>query len=322
MEIDVVVPWVDGSDPKHREKRAHFLKTTEEGAGVEAAAIDDKRFVQNDEIRYCLRSIHNHAPWVRRVHLITDDQYPDSIDERLAEKYGIFRVDHRTLFAGCEDLLPTFSTRAIQAMTWRIAGLSEYFISFDDDMFFGKPALPELFFRDGKPIYRGAWRPIRGLQEAGIYEAGLMNAALAINPAAERYFHPAHLPAGHRVSVFEKLADEFPERFRAIAAGRFRDRSQFQPNSLFINHAIHHGIADHEEPGKRFGKKISGNASARNFKSRLRLRMTLRAMSRNRFSLICLNNWPEVEKRAPKLEKAVARACGPAAPFERCQVNV
>ena len=38
------------------------------------------RFADNDELRYSLRSLEKHAPWVRNVHIVTNGQVPSWLD--------------------------------------------------------------------------------------------------------------------------------------------------------------------------------------------------------------------------------------------------
>jgi hypothetical protein len=83
--IDAVIAWVDGSDPKHRAKRKRYLADPGGNAKPERAATDERRFSDNDEIRFCLRSIRNYAPWIRTIWLVTDDQVPAAIDCEKAE---------------------------------------------------------------------------------------------------------------------------------------------------------------------------------------------------------------------------------------------
>jgi hypothetical protein len=71
--VDVVVAWVDGADPEHRAKRKRYLADPGGDAELERAAHDERRFSDNDEIRFCLRSIRNYAPWVRTIWLVTDN---------------------------------------------------------------------------------------------------------------------------------------------------------------------------------------------------------------------------------------------------------
>lgn len=84
--IDAVIAWVDGSDPKHRAKRSRYLADLGEDAKPEQGASKERRFSDNDEIRSCLRSIRNYAPWARNIWLVTDNQIPAAIDRRRAER--------------------------------------------------------------------------------------------------------------------------------------------------------------------------------------------------------------------------------------------
>src|SRR5687767_6483452 len=149
--VDVVVAWVDGRDRKHRAKRRRYLADPGGDTKPERMAVKAQRFSDNDEIRYCLRSIHNYAPWVRTIWLVTDDQVPASIARRRAERYNIRIVDHREIFRGYEQLLPTFNSLAIETMLWRIEGLADRFLYFNDDMMLVGPVKPADFFCDRAP---------------------------------------------------------------------------------------------------------------------------------------------------------------------------
>jgi hypothetical protein len=52
-DVDVVVAWVDGRDPEHRAKRKRYLAHPGGHARPERAAREERRFSDNDEIRYC-----------------------------------------------------------------------------------------------------------------------------------------------------------------------------------------------------------------------------------------------------------------------------
>ena len=98
-----------------------------------------RRLASHDEIRFCLRSIHNYAPWVRAIWVVVDRQRPPRIDLDLAEHHKIRFVDHREIFRGYERLLPTFNSLAIETMLWRIDGLADRFLYFNDDCFLVNP---------------------------------------------------------------------------------------------------------------------------------------------------------------------------------------
>ncbi|WP_372918926.1 Stealth CR1 domain-containing protein [Sandarakinorhabdus sp.] len=151
--IDAVITWVNGDDPAHITKRlAHQPQ-----APRNANAINPHRWACNDELGYCLRSIANHAPWIGRIWIITDAQSPDlsGLPADLLARITI--VDHLTLFAGFEAALPTFNSLAIETLLWRVPGLAEHFVYFNDDVFLTGPLARGDVFQSGAPVLRGAW---------------------------------------------------------------------------------------------------------------------------------------------------------------------
>ena len=68
--------WVDGSDPDWQERKARALEELTGVADPHLDAVSDSRFRDLGELRYSLRSLQRHAPWVRRVFLVTDKQVP------------------------------------------------------------------------------------------------------------------------------------------------------------------------------------------------------------------------------------------------------
>ena len=157
--IDVVIAWVDGSDPKLKVKRELFIhgEITFNTQGVQAT-----RFASSNEIRYCILSILKFAPFVRNIYIVTDDQNPNYIDyinryfpERLS---SIKIVDHKEIFRGFEEHLPTFNSISIGNMIWRINDLSENFAYFNDDVFLIREVKPTDWVLNNRPVLRGEWR--------------------------------------------------------------------------------------------------------------------------------------------------------------------
>jgi hypothetical protein len=158
--VDVVIAWVDGDDPKLAEKRSRYLPgariTTSSGA-------HSTRFASSNEIRYCVLSILRFAPFVRNVFIVTDEQDPgidNDVKKYFPERAESLRiVDHREIFEGFEKYLPTFNSISIANMIWRIRGLSDNFVYFNDDTFLVRPLKPEDWFIEGRPVMRGRWVP-------------------------------------------------------------------------------------------------------------------------------------------------------------------
>ncbi|KAF0294176.1 N-acetylglucosamine-1-phosphotransferase subunits alpha/beta [Amphibalanus amphitrite] len=97
------------------------------------------------ELRYSLRSLERHAPWIRRVFLVTNGQIPDWLT---LDNPKLTLVTHEEIFPD-HDHLPTFSSPAIEAHIHRIPGLSEHFLYFNDDVLLGQPVWPEDFLVPG-----------------------------------------------------------------------------------------------------------------------------------------------------------------------------
>ena len=149
-ETDIVIPWVDGSDP---EWRAEFEKArrAETLPGAVVATGGDQntspiRYRDWGTLPWLFRGIERFAPWVRRVHFVTWGHLPlwlDTANPRL-------NVVRHSDFIPAE-YLPTFASRPIELNFHRIEGLAERFILFNDDMFLLRPVPQERFFRGGLP---------------------------------------------------------------------------------------------------------------------------------------------------------------------------
>ena len=141
--VDVVYTWVDASDVRWRIKRALYSEKRKEGDLASRSADHDLRYVSRDELKYSIRSVRKHAPWVRNIFIVTDEQVPTFIDPD--DRVTI--VDHRDIFPD-PSVLPVFNSHAIEACLHRIEGLSEFFIYFNDDVFLGRPVERSHFFDD------------------------------------------------------------------------------------------------------------------------------------------------------------------------------
>lgn len=108
------------------------------------------RFVENDELRYSLRSAERYAPWIRRIYILTDDQTPAWLD---TSNPRVRVVSHREIMPA--EILPVFNSCTIELFLPRIPGLAEHFLYANDDMFFSRPVDPGFFFDEGgRPVVR------------------------------------------------------------------------------------------------------------------------------------------------------------------------
>ena len=154
----MVIAWVDGADPEHRKKRLSFLKKK---SNVVPAGAAETRFHSLNEVEYCVLSILKFAPFVRNIFIVTDNQDPKvnaAVQKYFPTRQDHIRiVDHKEIFEGYEQFLPTFNSICISNMLWRIKGLSDHFVYFNDDVFLTREISPEVWFKKARPVLRVNW---------------------------------------------------------------------------------------------------------------------------------------------------------------------
>lgn len=248
FDIDMVFSWVDGSDPQYQSARREL----EAGAQLGEGDGHESRYRQVDELKYALRSVHMFAPWVRRIFIATDSPAP----EWLAGHPKVALVRSHEHFAD-PSVLPTHNSMAVESQLHHIEGLSEHFLYSNDDMFFGRPVSPELFFTAGG-ITRFMLSPNRiGLGEREVGRSGFENSArvnrrlLWDRFGAFTTHHLEHSAAPLRRSVMAELEAEFPAEFQATAASTFRAAENISvTNSLYHHYALLTGRAAMHRDGR------------------------------------------------------------------------
>ena len=245
---DVVIAWVDGDDPNHKRKKASFLTPNKELHFEDVAG--ESRYKSTGEIYYCVASVLRYAPWVHKIYIVTDNQDPH-VEEFVARNFPdntipIELVDHTVLFRGYEQYLPTFNSLAISTMLWRIPGLSDRFLYFNDDVFLASPATEDMWFEgDATTIYAerfpAAWaRLLRWGKHLGKrhkvfgHKDPMLNSA-DILKSSYFYLFP-HAPVPMRRTWYEKFYTEHPDLLDSNIRHRFREPSQFSaPTLLYVS---------------------------------------------------------------------------------------
>lgn len=266
QDIDFVIAWVDGSDPAHAAARRQFSPAKENG---HKGTASETRFRESGEIYYLIASILKYAPFVRRVHIVTDNQKPALLDSfaaaGLCTPDFLRIVSHDTIFRDLPAARPSFNPRAFEAVFWRIPGLAEHFVYVNDDMFLNAPAVPEDFFRDGRPVIHGTmtrpdgWRLKTRLRRIRNYILGRTNDIRPRHRRAQeqgarvagvggKFLFVHHHPHPMRRSTAEAFYAEHPDILHRQLGYRFRNIAQYTPVSL-ANHLemMRHGVAFHPQ---------------------------------------------------------------------------
>lgn len=138
MDIDFVIPWVDGSDPEWITQRKNHCSPSD--------GIDECRFRDWNTLKYWFRAVEAYAPWVNRVFFITSGQIPSWLNPAHPKLRFVRHQDYIP-----QEYLPTFSSHTIELNLHRIPELSEHFVYFNDDMFLNAAVTEKDFFRNGLP---------------------------------------------------------------------------------------------------------------------------------------------------------------------------
>lgn len=145
-KIDIVVAWVDGSDPAWQEERSKVISGSE---------FKLNQYRDWGLLKYWFRSIEKYASWVGTIHFVTWGHLPDFLDVN-HPKINI--VNHSDYIP--DEYLPTYSSHPIELNFHRINNLAEKFIYFNDDMYLVNETTESDFFSDGKPKDVAVLNPI------------------------------------------------------------------------------------------------------------------------------------------------------------------
>ncbi|MGP5076453.1 stealth conserved region 3 domain-containing protein [Brachybacterium alimentarium] len=231
FDIDWVFTWVNGQDPEWQEIYRQWAPR------IESDASDGSRFEHRDDLMFALRSLDEYAPWIRRIHIVSNCKPPAWLD---LSSDRIRWVWHEELFEPSE--LPTFNSHAIETTLHKIPELAEHFVYSNDDFYLARRVCPEDFFAsnglclsklepygmvngeavDGDPDYLNAARNSGQLifNEYGGWPVQLHT----------------HSPQSLRVSILEEMEGKFSEEFIRTRASKFRTANDIAVSGFMFHH--------------------------------------------------------------------------------------
>ena len=140
-KIDFVITWVNGNDPKWIERKNEYL---DDDKKIDAR---DVRYRDMDALKYWFRGVEKFANFVNNVYFVTDHQIPDWMNTDNSKIKIVYHEDYMK-----KENLPSFNSNAIENRIYKINGLSDKFVYFNDDMFILNKVKEEDFFIDGLPV--------------------------------------------------------------------------------------------------------------------------------------------------------------------------
>lgn len=312
--VDLVYTWVDGDDPEWAAAKDQVLRELDIN-GRAADAHHPARYRSHDELRYSLRSVAQHADFVRHVFVVTAGQVPEWLNvdhERLTV------VDHRDIFPSRAHL-PTFNSHAIESCLHHIEGLAEHYLYMNDDFFFARAVAPEQFFHaNGMTKFF--------LSHAVVGDGDPSRATRSVDAAAantRRVIHERfgrlvtrkikHAPYPQRRSVLYEMEAALADLFERTAASRIRGAEDVAvPSSLFHYYAFLTGRA---VPGRITSRYVA--LDEKRLARRLR-----RLRRRDDFDVVCVNDslvgdGADRQRRSARLAQFMDSRWSTKGPFER-----
>lgn len=248
--IDFVVLWVDGNDPAWQKEKAKYSPQKTDDSN------SPNRYRDWGLMPYWFRAVEKFTPWVRKIHFVTWGHIPAFLD---TDNPKINIVRHEDYMP--KDVLPTFSSHALEVNLHRIPDLAENFVYFNDDMFILRPMPETAFFKDNFPCTYGGEVPMPFIGEVGIWQHAAVNNMGIINKHFDKRtqyalnknkyisktyrwqdnirsallwklfpnffygFQNLHAPASYCKKTFEEVWSKEPEILNSTTANRFRQAS-------------------------------------------------------------------------------------------------
>lgn len=249
--IDLVYTWVDGSDPDwlaRMQAAVPDVNPTEHNF----TALVPSRFADRAELRYSLRSVEMFAEWINHVYVVTDGQRPPWLRD---DHPKLTIVQHEEIFSD-PSALPVFNSHAIESQLHHIPGLTERYLYLNDDVFFGRPVRPELFFHSNGLAKFFLSEAVIDLDPPSPRDLPITAATKRTRQLIEEQFGTTlthklkHTPHPQIRAVLNELEERFPRVFESVLHSKFR-----HPDDLSIASNLHHYYAYCE------GRAVPGDIS-------------------------------------------------------------
>lgn len=278
--------------------------------------VSEARFRDGGFLKYWFRGVERFAPWVRKIHFVTCGQKPEWLD---ANHPKIHLVNHRDFIP--EAFLPTYNSVVIERYIYRIPGLSDHFVYFNDDFYLTGPVAEERFFRNGLPcdiatfLYNFSWSQWykRIKNNLKIINRHFDKKAVLARDH-DKWFHPSYgsrarwnyllkpygkfitLRTPHNAqpylkSTFEEVWAVAEQELTETSVNKFRALNDYTPE-LFRMWQICRG---NFEPYNTY-------ADTKMFPLVLKPRQAVRAIRNQTYSLICLNDNVHIRHYAQVME--------------------
>lgn len=174
-KTDIVVLWVDGSDPAWQEQKIKYEAIEKGEKSNLSADARAQRYRDFGLMPYWFRGIEQNLSWIHKVYFVTWGHIPQWLNTS-HEKLQVVRHDEIVP----KEYLPLFNSNAIEIFVKNIPNLSEQFLYFNDDWFFMQKANPSRFYKKGLPKDMLAFQPTVANESDDIMPYIVLNNAMSL----------------------------------------------------------------------------------------------------------------------------------------------
>lgn len=298
---DIVITWVDGSDPLWLEEKSRYASSGQTDNRKE-------RYRDWENLKYWFRGIEQCAPWVNKIHFVTWGHLPDWLDTTNPKLHIVRHTDFIPL-----EYLPTYNSHTIELNLHRIPGLSENFVYFNDDVFLIRPVTPEFFFKNNKPCDMLALQPVVANPANPVMSHIFLNNTLVLSKYFNKrenirkqwknYYKPGYplLYFGYNfLELAFPLFSGFYTAHGASALCKTTYETLWEKELVLLNTTCLHKFRHYDDINQyllREWQKLSGNFTACNVCRHFRYfnidndnRKLISAIKKRKTSVLCIND--------------------------------
>lgn len=171
-------------------------------------------------LKYSIRSIIKHAPWIRTIYIFKDppNNYPSWLNEyRVSHKIKI--IDRCPYFKN-KEWCPSMNAAAIEGNIYKINGLSDNYLTIEDDTLLMNDIHYTNFFTDDmKKLKSDCHFPIEGIYDPEKVKKGRIKP-----PKSPQKFSggDTHVMISQKKELYAELYKKYPEWFDFVSSHKKR----------------------------------------------------------------------------------------------------